>query len=164
MNRTIIVAAIVIVFGLTILNGCSSVPSRRITDTGEIITVEKPLGVSTVLRFEDVPIPAGFNIIREQSFIYQDASIRVGLLRYSGWAKPNQIVAFLKSQMPLYNWNLINVVEFGDTHMSFVKSDENCTVTIEALAAKSLMNIVISPKSGTIATGFAAPSSRRGRF
>lgn len=164
MNRTIRVTAIAVVFGLAILNGCSSVPSRRITDTGEIITVEKPLGVSTVLRFEDVPIPTGFNIIREQSFIYQDASIRVGLLRYSGWAKPNQIVAFLKSQMPLYNWNLINVVEFGDTHMSFVKNDENCTVTIEALAAKSLMNIVISPKSGTIATGFAAPSGKRSRF
>lgn len=161
MNKELILAALTAAFGLASLSGCSSVPSRRITDTGEIITVEKPLGVSTVLRFEDVPIPAGFNIVREQSFIYQDASIRVGLLRYSGWAKPNQIVAFLKSQMPLYNWNLINVVEFGDTHMSFVKSDESCTITIEALAAKSLMNIVISPKSGTIATGFDASSSRR---
>jgi hypothetical protein len=164
MNKRIVICALIVIFALAILNGCSSVPSRRITETGEIITVEKPLGVSTILRFEDVPIPAGFSIIREQSFIYQDASIRVGLLRYSGWAKPNQIIAFLKSQMPLYNWNLVNVVEFGDTHMSFMKNDENCTITIEALAAKSLINIVISPKAGTIATGFGAPSGRKSRF
>lgn len=164
MNKVIIVYVLAMVFGLTVLNGCSSVPSRRVTDTGEIITVEKPLGVATVLRFEDVPLPAGFNTIKEQSFIYQDASLRVGLLRYSGWAKANQIVAFFKSQMPLYNWNLINVVEFGDTHMSFVKNDENCTITIESLTAKSLINIVISPKTGNISTGFGAPSSRRGKF
>lgn len=162
MNKPII-TTLIIVLGLVSMNGCSSIPSRRVTDTGEIVTVEKPLGISSVLRFEDVPVPDGYSIIREQSFVYQDAAIRVGLLRYSGWAKPDQIISFYKSQMPLYNWNLINVVEFGNIHMSFVKNDENCTITVEPLTAKSLINIVISPKSGNITTGFSA-SAKKAKF
>lgn len=149
--------------------GCSSIPTRRVTEKGEVITVEKPLGVASTLRFEDIPVPNGFNIVRGQSFIYQDASVRVGLLKYSGWAKASQVISFFKSQMPLYNWNLINVVEFGNITMNFVKADESCVITVEPLTTKSLINIVISPKSGTLTTGFGAsnklsPSAKKERF
>jgi hypothetical protein len=58
--------------------------------------------------------------------------------------------------MSLYNWNMVNVVEFGDITMTFVKADENCLITIEPLTTKSLLNIVISPKAGTLNTGIGS--------
>jgi len=156
-NCKVKIAGFLFIFIISItIAGCTSIPERRVTESGEVVTVEKPLGVASTLRFEDVPIPAGFNLMRDQSFIYQDSSIRVGLLRYAGRANPAQIIAFYKSQMSLYNWNLVNVVEFGNITMSFVKADENCLITIEPLTTKSLLNIVISPKSGTLNTGIGS--------
>ncbi|MDD5449230.1 MAG: hypothetical protein PHO42_01345 [Candidatus Omnitrophica bacterium] len=147
----------VLIFGLL---GCSSIPSRTVSESGDVVRVEKPLGVSTFLKFEDVPVPAGFNLVRDQSFIYQDNALRVGLLRYAGRANSSQITSFFKAQMPLYNWDIINVVEFGNTTMNFVKSDEDCIITIAPLTTKSLINIVICPKSGTLSSGFGSGSKR----
>ena len=140
------------------LNGasCTSIPSRRVSQSGEMVAVEKPLGVAATLRFEDVPIPAGFNIVRDQSFVYQDSAIRVGLLRYTGRANASQIILFFKSQMTLYNWSIMNVVEFGNITLNFIKGEESCVITVEPLTTKSLVNIVISPKSGTLRTGFSS--------
>jgi len=128
--------------------------ASRGTEGGEAARIEKPLSVALTLRFEDVPVPAGFGLLRDQSFIFQDGSTRVGLLRYSGRANASQVIAFFKTQMSLYNWELQNIVEYGNITLNFLKSGENCVVTIEPLATKSIISIIISPKTGTINTGF----------
>lgn len=133
--------------------GCATAPLSRTTERGEVIKVEKPLSVATDSRFEDIPIPAGFNCIRDQSFIFQDASTRVGLMRYVGRSNANQVLAFFKSQMALYNWDLQNIVEHGFATMNFVKSSESCVITVEPLSTKTIISVVISPKKGTMSTG-----------
>lgn len=154
----------VMVFLVTALamSGCTAVPTtRRVTDSGEVVRVEKPLGVSSTLRFDDVPTPAGFSNLRDQSFIYQDGTTRVGMMRYSGRANASQVIMFFKTQMPLYNWDLTNIVEYGNITINFVKGGETCIVTIEPLAMKTILGVVISPKSGSINTGFGL---KKGRF
>ena len=145
------------------VSGCSSVPSQIVNDSGEVVRVEKPLGVANTLRFEDVPTPAGFNMIRDQSFIYQDSSIRVGLLRYSGHPNSSQVVSFFKAQMPLYNWKMINVVEFGNVNLNFIKADESCIITIEPLKTRTILSVVISPRTGSISAG-SGSASRKERY
>lgn len=142
-------------------SGCTNMPVRRASESGEAIRIEKPLGVSATLRFEDVPIPSGFNNIRDQSFVFQDASMRVGLLRYFGRANADQVIAFFRSQMALYNWDLQNIIEHGISTMNFIKSDETCVITIEPMATKTVLSVVISPKKGTMTTGFGL---RREKF
>lgn len=135
------------------LNGCVSEPMRRSSDRGTLLEAEKTLNVSANLKFEDVPIPAGFNIMRDQSFVFQNASIRVGMMRYAGRASAEQVMTFFKAQMALYNWELQNVVEHLTSEMYFVKSDESCVVSIEPLATKTIVNVAISPRTGTFRTG-----------
>jgi hypothetical protein len=162
MNK-IIISAFVLICVVSSITGCAGVPTRRVNESGDVVRVEKPLAVSSTLRFEDAPVPAGFNIIRDQSFVYQDSSIRLGLLRYAGRAKASQVISFFRAQMPLYNWNIINMVEFGTLTMNFTKADENCVIVIEPLTTKTLVDIIISPRSGSVSTDFGS-GSRKERF
>lgn len=136
-----------------VITGCTAMPIKSASGSDQVSHIEKPLGVADDLRFEDIPIPAGFSALRDQSFIFQDASLRVGFLRYSGRANANEVITFFKSQMTVYNWDLQNIVEHGLTTMNFIKSDETCIITIEPLATKTLINIIISPKKGSVTTG-----------
>ncbi|MDD5585253.1 MAG: hypothetical protein PHV55_09415 [Candidatus Omnitrophica bacterium] len=145
---------------ILILAGCTTITTRRSTESGEIVHVEKPLSVAAALRFEDIPIPSGFSGLRDQSFIFQDGSTRVGLVRYAGRAGSSQVINFFKTQMALYNWDLLNVVEYENTTLNFIKSSESCVITIEPLTTKTIISVVIAPKTGTINTGFGSKKDR----
>ncbi|MCX5715550.1 MAG: hypothetical protein NTV07_01555 [Candidatus Omnitrophica bacterium] len=135
------------------LSGCVSAPSRRSSGSSGIAQVEKPLNVSANLKFEDVPIPDGFSILRDQSFVFQNASLRVGMMRYAGRATAEQVMVFFKTQMAIYNWELQNVVEHVISEMYFSKADETCIIAIEPLTTKTIINVAVSPKAGTFSTG-----------
>jgi len=160
MKTRILVLIVAGICGAITLTGCDSLPSRRSSDTGEPVHVEKQLDVATTLRFDDIPTPAGFNNLRDQSFVFQDSSIRVGLLRYAGRPNANQVAIFFKTQMTLYNWELENTVEHGIATMYFTKGEETCVITIEPLTTKTVVNIVISPKKGRMSTGIGSKKDR----
>ena len=151
MKTKILLILLVLLTGIS-LSGCVSEPMRR-NSSGEPLTIDKPLNVASNLKFDDVPIPAGFSIIRDQSFVFQNSAMRVGMMRYAGRASAEQALLFFKTQMALYNWDLQNVIEHIVSEMYFYKGDETCTISIEPLATKTLINIAISPRTGTFSTG-----------
>jgi len=48
----------------------------------------------------------------------------VGVLKYQGKTNPDQVVNFYKEQMAMYNWNLVNIVEYGQRLMNFERENE----------------------------------------
>lgn len=155
MKKTMMLQGLLGITAIFIISGCISLPSssRRSGDSGDT-RIEKPLPVAASLRFEDIPIPADFNIIRDQSFVFQDGNTRVGLMRYTGRANSNQVVTFFKNQMSLYNWDLINIVEYGHITLNFTKSSESCVITVEPLATKTIIGVMVSPKTGSMSASF----------
>jgi len=148
-----------IMYGLCIilvLSGCGMFSSKRKSAILEPVRYEKQLSVAQTLRFEDVPVPDGFDIMRDRSFVFQDTSTRVGFLKYIGREDPNKIIAFYKTQMPLYNWNLLTVVEYGNISINFSKGNENCIITILPSSGKSIIDIMLSPKGSTTTPGFVS--------
>jgi len=135
------------------ISGCASLQPRGEGGSGNL-RVQNPLNVAGTLRFEDVPTPALFKNLRDQSFVFQDGATRVGFLRYSGRPNADQVISFFKTQMPLYNWDIINIVEYGNITMSFAKSNENCMITVTPLTTKTIISIVVSPKTGKISSVF----------
>ena len=105
------------------------------------------LAVASRLKFDDVPVPSGFKIIREDSFIFQDSSVRIGLIKYAGRPNAEDLVNFYKDQMPLYNWNLINIVEYGRAVINFEREGQTCIVTVEPYSTKTILTIAIAPRS-----------------
>ncbi|MBU4141215.1 MAG: hypothetical protein KKA80_04905 [Candidatus Omnitrophica bacterium] len=111
------------------------------------------LAVTAKLRFHDLPVPRGFKLIQNKSFVFQTEGTRVALLKYSGRSKLQDLVEFYKEQMLFYNWELLNVVEYGKSVLNFERAGQSCIITIEPRGMKKIIIISVAPKAkGSIET------------
>ncbi len=113
---------------------------------------EAMLEPSGLLKFSDIPIPSGFKSLSLDSYSFESAGIRVGLLKYQGKASPDQVVNFYKEQMTMYNWNLLNVVEYGEKILNFDRESESCIISISGKGNNVIITISLGPKSQPLST------------
>jgi hypothetical protein len=76
----------------------------------------------------------------------------VGILKYAGGAKADQVVNFYKDQMPLYNWRFLNLLEYGRRIMNFDREDQTCIIVIEPTGVSTYVTITVAPKAGRATT------------
>jgi hypothetical protein len=105
---------------------------------------------SSLQRFSDVPVPAGFKLLAKDSYSFESSGVRVGVLRYRGKAGPDQVVNFYREQMPMYNWNLLNVVEYGEQQMNFDRETETCVITLKPSGKAVTIVVSLGPKSPAV--------------
>ena len=140
--------SIFLVIITVLLAGCATTGSRG-RDMGE---GPKSLDVALALKFDDVPIPAGFSPLASESFTFQNDVLRVGILKYSGRAQANQVVNFYKDQMSLYNWRFLNMMEYGRYILNFDREDQTCIVVVEPGKMGTYITITVAPKAGRATT------------
>ena len=75
--------------------------------------------------------------------------MRVGVLKYQGKADADRIISFYKEQMAMYNWRLVNIVEYGQRLINFERENETCIITIEPKGNTIFLTISLGPKSQT---------------
>jgi hypothetical protein len=120
-----------------VLTGCSTTSDTRIEP-------------QTVIKFSDIPIPVGLKPLPQASYSFESAGVRVAVLKYLGRANIDQVINFYKEQMPMYNWNLINIVEYGQRLLNFEREDESCIITLQVAGfwnEEVLVIISVGPKS-----------------
>ena len=127
-----------------LVSGCATMDSGASAGTGTL----KALDVALALKFEDVPVPAGFKAIGNDSFVFQNDLLRVGILKYSGSAYANQVINFYKDQMPLYNWRFLNIVEYGRSILNFDREDQTCVIIVEPAKLCTYVTVTVAPKAG----------------
>ncbi len=127
-----------------IIAGCSTMPPGSYDKSGAVNPMLEPAAIQ---KFSDVPVPAGFKLLPQQSYSFESGGIRVGILRYQGKAFADQIVNFYKEQMPLHNWNLLNVIEYGDRLMNFEREGETCIVSLLSKGNTSVITLSLGPKT-----------------
>lgn len=123
--------------------GCASTYDSKQTNTVN----SKLLEPQSVLKFSDLPIPVGFKPILHDSYSFESSGIRVGILKYQGKADIEQVVNFYKEQMSMYNWNLLNIVEYGSRLLNFDRDSETCIISLEPKGRYVFSTISIGPKS-----------------
>lgn len=123
--------------------GCGSLPFKKHAGEARDIT----LTTAGTLRFDDVPVPAGFKLLHKESFIFQNDYTRLGFIKYAGRAKDSDVVRFYKEKMPANGWQLINSIEYGKKILNFEKAQETCAISIEPATFKTTLLITVSPKS-----------------
>lgn len=143
MSRLIRINFIVLVLASCII-GCATEGTARRSSLGE---TPQSLDVAMALKFKDVPIPTGFKLVANESFAFENDSLRVGALKYSGRAQADYVVTFFKDQMPLYNWRFLNLVEYGRRILNFDREDQTCVVVIESGHLNTYVSITVAPKS-----------------
>jgi hypothetical protein len=144
MNK-VIGSCLVILF----LAGCATFPQNESLphDSGKD---KASLSIAPLLKFDDIPVPAGFKNLDKESFAFQNDKSRVALLKYYGGKTADQVVAFYKEQMAMSNWDLVNVIEYDRKVMNYENSEESCIITIQPQGGKSMVTIALSPKSRPI--------------
>jgi len=131
----------------TALSGCATTSNSRIEP-------------QAVLKFADVPVPAGLKPLAQTSYSFQNAGVRVAVLKYQGKANIDQLINFFKEQMPMYNWNLINIIEYGQRLLNFERENETCIITIQVAGfwnEDALVTVSLGPKSQSSAKKSKSP-------
>lgn len=131
-----------LVTGVLVLSGCGTTSNKD-----KQIGSEALLEPQAMLKFSDIPIPVGFKLLPQDSYSFESSGVRVGVLKYQGKAQPDRIVNFYKEQMPMYNWTLLNVVEYGERLINFERENETCIISLSPRANNVTITISIGPKS-----------------
>lgn len=139
MKSLILASTVILLFSLS---GCAAL-NRGNKD----MAVQAPLEPQAVMKFGDIPVPVGFKMIPQQSYSFQNTGIRVGLLKYEGKTGIDQVMSFYKEQMPIYNWNLINIIEYGDRIMNFDRESETCIITLLPKGSSVVVTLAVGPRA-----------------
>ncbi|MFQ5450223.1 MAG: hypothetical protein ACE5E9_06310 [Nitrospinaceae bacterium] len=98
--------------------------------------------------FTDVPVPNGFSVDREKSFIYESGSgkIKVGRLYYSGWNNSQEVVNYYQNVMINKGWKLVNAMEHAGMILNYEKKGWACTLIVTESWFKTHVEIQIGPR------------------
>lgn len=119
--------------------GCSTIGSQ-----GKSSGLLEP---SSILRFSDIPVPAGFKALVQSSYSFETAGVRAAVLRYQGKADLDQVTNFYKEQMAMNNWTLLNITEYGERLMNFERDNETCIITISGKGNSVRLSISVGPRT-----------------
>jgi hypothetical protein len=131
-----------LVVAIFVLIGCAAMPKKDAPLSSPAI-----LEPSATIKFADIPYPTGFKLLPQGSYVFESAGIRVGLLKYQGKANVEQVVNFYKEQMLMYNWDLLNTIEYGERLMNFDREQESCIISILPKGNNITITISVGPKS-----------------
>jgi hypothetical protein len=85
---------------------------------------------SNDVSFEDIPVPAGFVLVRKESYSFQNDVTRVGHLVYKGRSDINNVLAFFQQQMPLHGWQEMSYVDSRTSTRYYDKEGQTCIITV----------------------------------
>lgn len=122
-----------------LLFGCAALNNEGLSS--------QSLAVQSMLKFSDLPVPSGFKMLEKDSYSFESSAMRVGLLRYQGKATLDQVVNFYKEQMPMYNWALLNITQYGYCIMNFDREQESCIINVYPKGSTSIISLAFGPKS-----------------
>lgn len=142
MKRIFVIA--LLAYSVIALCGCAGVSRKDNLQKEEAL-----LEPQVTAKYNDLPSPSGFKFLPQDSYAFESAGVRVGVLKYQGKADVEQVVNFYKNQMPLYNWDLLNVVEYGELLMNFEREQETCIIKLLPKGRNITIIISLGPKSGT---------------
>ena len=150
--KTRIFFSFVLAYLTVLLTGCAmDMQSEKSTINPALLEPQ------TNLKVSDAPVPAGFKLIPQESYSFEAAGVRVSLLKYQGRANIDQVVSFYREQMSMYNWNLLNVVEYGQRLLNFDRENETCIVSLIPKGSSVVVTISIGPKAQQVKTSVSKP-------
>ena len=124
-----------------LISGCATLSNKDAQMSKQAL-----LEPSMMLKFADVPYPTGFKLLSKDSYTFESQGVRVAVLRYRGKANVDLVVNFYKEQMSMYNWVLLNTVEYGERLLNFDRENETCIVSLLPKGSSVTITISIGPK------------------
>jgi len=151
MKRTLLFLSLVVISAI-LFSGCSGIQKRESTGY---------LEPQILFKFSDIPTPAGFKLVEDDSYIFETSGLRVFFLKYAGRAEIDKVVSFYRDQMSMYDWHLLNVVEYGDRMLNFDRPKETCIVRIMPEGRNVIVTISVGPKTASSTSNKKATNNKK---
>jgi hypothetical protein len=141
MKRNVLVIAL-LGYSVIALGGCALLQKKAKGPEGQTL-----LEPQAILKFGDIPVPVGFKLLAQDSYVFESSGVRVGVLKYQGKVQADAVVTFYKEQMPMYNWQFLNAIEYGERLLNFERENETCIIRLLPKGNATLITISLGPKS-----------------
>ena len=137
---------LIMVFFMFAITGCQYMEQSVKSD--QPVAEAKATPQMANFQFEDLPIPNNLKIINDDSFVYETNNYRTGIIKYQGEDNFKNVGNFFKGELPKYNWNLVNSIEFKKVmQLIFVKPDWITVIYLEQDGSNVIVTVTIGPKS-----------------
>ncbi|MCX5805606.1 MAG: hypothetical protein NT010_05990 [Proteobacteria bacterium] len=103
----------------------------------------------TFYGFPDIPLPKELNFVREKSFIYETANLRVGVMYLNGNVELQSLENYFKVNMIKNGWKFVNSFKFKDVTLNFVKDDKTCSIKMVKDSFNAEVEVWVGPASST---------------
>lgn len=131
--------AIVAVTAAAALGGC-----RGVAGTGSV-TIPNPLVVMPERPLADVPVPVGFALKSDGSYVF-DGNYRVARLLYRGTPHITEVVRYFKEQMPQSRWTCVGDSGVDGRVVTFQNEAEQLELKLDRDSGVTALEIDIKPR------------------
>lgn len=143
IKKSFLLAFLCFALSSFLLSGCATTAQNNDSSSAQSASLK----TQSILKFSDVPVPVGLKPLPLESYSFESSGVRVGVLKYTGKASPDLVINFYKEQMPMYNWSLVNVIEYGQRLMNFEREAESCIISIQPKGNNLTLTVSLGPKS-----------------
>ena len=127
-NRIFYLSAIsfCILLLLNVMGGCTTIQSSDEPDS-TALAVDQPYSLSD---FNEISIPAGLELNRDESLFITTDSFKGGFLNFSGRLEVNSLTDFFINSMPKNGWQRTGTAKYKNVLLAFSKTGKTCMITI----------------------------------
>lgn len=105
--------------------------------------------------FDDVLVPRDMKLNEKESFVYDTAELKGGVMVFSGRVNHWSLADFFIRSMPRDGWKLLSSFKSERTILVFEKDESDCIVTITDSPIKTSLEIWVTRRGGS--AGFGGP-------
>ena len=85
-------------------------------------------------NFTDLPVPEGFALETNESFVFVQGSLRSADLSYSGTQAVSEVIRFYQDSMPTHGWRFLRMTGVRMKTLAYLSGDEICEIIMETHA------------------------------
>jgi hypothetical protein len=128
LNRTRkLLACLVLSLFVLSVQGCTYFDTTNSEGTVVTVTESQPFYPRD---FDDVLIPDGLTLDRNESMYIKSESFNGGILNYQGRLEVNSMTEFFENTMPEKGWTLSGSVKSANSLLIFTKHEKTCMISI----------------------------------
>jgi hypothetical protein len=142
--RKLAVICFALLFGASVLSGCSSFGTWSGKDDSSKSKSDLPN--QAFYGFPDIPVPTELTYSQDKSFIYETQSMKVGVLVLTGNVDLASTEDYFKVNMVKNGWRFINSFKFkGDIASNYAKDDKTANIKMYRDSFSTVVEIWVGP-------------------
>ncbi|MFH0810272.1 MAG: hypothetical protein V2A77_07385 [Pseudomonadota bacterium] len=143
---------------LVLAAGCSTLTLNRNANTraGQNPAAAGGEKSPVYYDFDDIAIPAGFKLSKDDSLVYQSGGLKSGLLAFDGRIEPISAANFMVATMAADNWRMKSSFKYGRTLMLFEKPGKSAIISIAESITNTRLEVWVAPTPEATGTPAAA--------